>query len=94
MTKPLLSIALMTLTISLMWTGTADAEILDPIISLAQDVFSDLGILVTIIGGIAIIVGVVAMMFGASNAWKVSIVGVLIVIGANAGNIVDTIVGL
>ena len=74
--------------------GAADAGVLDPVIALATDVFADVGTLISIIGGIAIVIGVIAMMFGAGNAWKIAVVGVLIVIGANAGDIVSAITGL
>jgi len=93
-TKTIGNTSIVALVILMASTGMASAQVLDPIISLAQSLFSDLSTLVTVVGGIAFIAGVIMMMFGQGNAWKLALVAFLIVVGVNAGDIVSSISGV
>lgn len=75
-------------------TGYAAAGVLDPIINLLNDIVSDLSVLVTVIGVVAFIVAIIMMMFGQGNAWKLMVVAILIVLAANAQDIVASISGV
>ena len=69
----------------------ASAGILDPIIDFFEDVLGDVETLITIVGALAFIVGLIMMMFGQSNAWRIMVIAVVIVIAANARTIVGAL---
>ena len=68
--------------------GPASAAILDPVIDFFTDILADITTLISIVGAVAVIVGLIMMMFGRGNAWQVMIIGVVIVLAANAQDIV------
>lgn len=85
-------LALALATALLISSGTANAAILDPITDLVTEIVGDLQGMVTVLGALALIVGLIMMLFGQGNAWKLAVVGVVIVIMANAQDIVSSMV--
>ena len=75
-------------------TGFASAGVLDPLINLFTDALTDLTTLITIVGSIALIIAIFAMMFGVGNAWKIAVAAALLIIAVNIPGIVTTIQGL
>ena len=69
----------------------ASAGILDPIISFLEDVLSDVESIITVVGALAFIIALIMMMFGQSNAWKIAVIAVVIVLAANARTIVGAL---
>lgn len=74
-------------------TGTADAAILAPVTDFITEILSDVQGMITVLGTLALVIGLIAMLFGQGNAWKLAIVGVVIVIAANASEIVSAMIG-
>lgn len=61
----------------------AHAGVLEPLIEIFAGILTDLEQLFSALGGLAILVGFIAMLFGKGNAWSILIAGVIIVLGAN-----------